>query len=116
MQVITAVALVISIVLSAILLLALRESRALLRTSDLLIRSLQEETLSLVKEATRLLSGTRTEMDRVRDLLELTESRSNAIDTVSRRAIDVVSAPIVRMRALRIGLRRAREIFSSRKA
>ncbi len=107
--------LVASVVTLAVSVLALRESKATLKASESLMRSLQTETLELVREATALLVGTREDVSRVEDLLEMSELRSSAINEASKVAIGAISAPIVRFRALKLGLRRATELFRAKR-
>ncbi len=109
--VLTALFLVGSVVILSLALLVLRESKATLKTSEMLIRSLQVETLDLVKEATSLLVGTKRDVSRVEDLLEMSELRAGALNEASRVAIGAIAAPIVRFRALKLGVHRARTLF-----
>ncbi|MGC8465176.1 MAG: hypothetical protein ACP5O0_04500 [Acidimicrobiales bacterium] len=96
-------------------LMVLREARATLNATQRLFDSLQRETIDLVKESTTMLVGTREEMARAQDLVELSEVRSQAYTSASRLALHAVAAPIIRFRALRLGIRRGVELFRSRR-
>jgi hypothetical protein len=95
--------------------LLLREVRATLLSTQRLFESLQSETLQLVKESTTMLVGTKTEVARARDLVELSEVQSQVYSSVSRTAFQAMASPIIRFRAFRLGLRRGVELFRSRR-
>ncbi len=113
--VLAALVLVASVVTLALSVLALRESKATLKASESLMRSLQVETLELVREATSLLVGTREDVSRVEDLLEMSELRAGALNEASKVAIGAIAAPIVRFRALKLGVRRATSLFKAQR-
>jgi predicted PurR-regulated permease PerM len=109
------VALVLAIIALMSAAFLMIQARAILRSVESLQQSMQGETLQLVKEATALLVGTKADVARVEDLMERTEERSMAIDSASKLAISVVASPIVRARALRLGIRRGLELFRSKR-
>lgn len=111
---VTVAVIFLSIVLCVASWISLREARAILRSTEGLTQSLQRETLVLVKEATELLLGARAEISRVQDLIEINEERTLAVNRASRLAIGAVAAPIVRARALRLGIRRGVDLFRIR--
>lgn len=114
-QTIVVIALVLAIVALVTAAFLVIQARAILRSVESLQQSMQGETLELVKEATALLVGTKADVARVEDFMERTEERSLAIDSASKLAISVVASPIVRARALRLGIRRGLELFRSKR-
>ncbi|SHE31642.1 hypothetical protein SAMN02745225_00285 [Ferrithrix thermotolerans DSM 19514] len=112
---VVALLIILSLLSLLLSLVALRESKATLRASEKLLESLQSETVALVRETTSMLVGTKKDVSRVEDLLEMSELRSGAINDVSKVAIGAIAAPIVRFRALKLGYRRAKELFVSRR-
>lgn len=104
---------VISLVVS---LIVLREAKVLLKGVQELTSSLQRETLELIKESTAIYLGTRGDVARARDLLEIAEMRSDAMNQASKVALGAIAAPIVRVKALKLGVSRARKLFRLRRS
>ena len=95
--------------------LATRRTKRLIRYLELAIASLRDEAIPLVNDARNNLSNTGSELEKLERLIESTETATNLMGKTSRVALATFTSPLVRVKSLAAGSRRAIAVFKATK-
>ncbi|MDA8263234.1 MAG: hypothetical protein M0Z47_10445 [Actinomycetota bacterium] len=95
---------------------ATRRTKRLIRYLELAVAELRDKAIPLVGDARATLADAGTELDKLERLIDSTEAAASMMGRTSRFALAAMTSPLVRVKALSAGSRRAVSVFrTSRK-
>lgn len=95
--------------------LATKRVRRLIKYLELAVTALRDEAIPLVRDAKGNLSTTEMELQKLETLIESTTLATNLMGKTTRIALATVTSPIVELKSLSAGFRRALVVFRSKR-
>lgn len=109
------IVLVAALLLLVVAALLVVQLRTVVRQLEAIAGDWRREVVELVREAAGLAETARAEAAGARTLLEERTTDVEALDRVTRGLLETITFPVASLGRLRLGVRRAKEVFGQRR-